>query len=175
MPVSHIMLLCNVSYQQPTNPSVCFAEVVSYRANMNERDLPLSKSRPKSEGKVVGKAAQAFNIASENDAYVGYIMGNLSLPPKGIKDPESVGSCAQTFTVVSCQPGAVEVSFSQPEEANGALDPETAQRFLLGPGDLFRIPPGNCYRLQNHSKETECFMTWTIIRPVQSPEVDSPQ
>ena len=92
-------------------------------------------------------------------------MGNLILPPRGIKDPESVGSCAQTFTVVKNQPGSLEVAYGDADETDGTLIPETAQRFLLSSGDMFRIPPGNCYRLENHSKSTECYLTWTIIRP----------
>lgn len=101
-------------------------------------------------------------------------MGNLTLPPKGIKDAESVGACAQTFTVVGGQPGAIEVAYADPEEEeNGVLKADTAIRFLLSPGDMFRIPPGNCYRLQNHSKTTECFMTWTIIRPYNGGMSDS--
>lgn len=149
-------------------------EVVAYRTLMDERNLPLSKNRSKSEGTIVGRAAQAFNISNDdNDIHVGYIMGNLTLPPKGIKDPESVGSCSQTFTVVSCQPGSVEVAFSRPDEEHGKLNPRTAQRFLLEPGDLFRIPPGNCYRLENHSRNVDCFMTWTIIRPIQLRDGDT--
>jgi centromere protein C len=94
-------------------------------------------------------------------------MGNLLLPPHGIKDPESVGACAQTFTVVSCQPKAVEVAFADPDEPDGELDEKTAQRFLLSPGDIFRIPPGNCYRLCNHSETVDAKFTWTIIRAME--------
>ena len=143
-------------------------KVISYVDNMEARKLPLSKSRSKSEGKVVGKAAQAFNVPNgPKPVYVGYITGNLTLPPKGIKDAESVGSCSQVFTVVRCQPGAMEVAYSDPEDDNeeATFNPETAQRFLLKPGDLFRVPPGNSYRLCNHSKTVDCFLTWTIIRP----------
>jgi centromere protein C len=138
---------------------------------MQERELPLGKSRTKADGKIVGRAAQAFNVSNDmNPAHAGYIVGNLTLPPKGIKDAESVGYCAQVFTVVSCQTNALEVAFADPEEEDeGALHPATAQRFLLGPGDIFRIPPGNCYRLQNHSKEVDAFLTWTIIRPFANP------
>lgn len=151
----------------PIRTSVAhFAEVVSYAADMNGGNLPLSQSRTKAEGKITGKAAQAFNAPTEEGGhYVGYIMGNLILPPKGIKDPESVGPCAQTFTVCRCQPKAMEVSFGDPEEPDGELDPETAQRFLLSPGDMFRVPPGNSYRLHNHSESEEALLTWTIIRP----------
>ena len=133
---------------------------------MEPSDLPIVASRTKEEGKVVGRAAQAFNIPNDdNDNYVGYIMGNLLLPPRGIKDAESVGPCSQTFTVCSAQPKALEVAYGDPDLPEGSLDPETAQRFYLGPGDLFRVPPGNCYRLQNHSRTTPCALTWTIIRP----------
>lgn len=115
----------------------------------------------------MGRAAQAFNISSDeyNENYVGYIMGHLALPPKGIKDAESVGNCAQAFTVCHCQPNSLEVSYADPETADGAWEAETAQRFLLGPGDMFRVPQGNSYRLQNHSSTTDCLLTWTIIRP----------
>jgi centromere protein C len=140
---------------------------------MNASDLPVAGTRTKSESKKVGKAAQAFNVPNDdNDNYVGYIMGNLVLPTKAIKDAESVGPCSQTFTVCQSQPGALEVAYGDPEMADGALDPETAQRFLLGPGDMFRVPPGNCYRLENHSSTTACFLTWTIIRPRYLPTAD---
>jgi hypothetical protein len=60
----------------------------------------------------------------------------------------------------------LEVAFNHPDEPDGGdLNPETAQRFMLGPGDLFRVPAGNCYRLENHSEESACFLTWTIIKP----------
>ena len=101
-----------------------FVEVVAYASSMEGNDLPISKKRRKAEGKVTGKAAQAFNIPSDdNDDYVGYIMGNLVLPPKGIKDSESVGPCAQTFTVCHCQSKAVEVAYGDPDGPDGELDP----------------------------------------------------
>jgi centromere protein C len=103
--------------------------------------------------------------------YPGYIMGKLLLPAHGIKDAESVGSCAQTFTVISGQPDALELAFADPDNGDGGrMNASTARRFVLSPGDVFRIPPGNCYRLQNHSKTMECVMSWTIIRPVQTPD-----
>lgn len=127
-------------------------------------ELPVG-SRSKADGNVGGKAAQVFTYNQPEDSnFVGYIMGRLVLPPKGIKDSESVGECTQVFTVLSGQKGAVEVAYADPSP-DGELRPESALRFLLGPGDMFRVPPGNCYRLHNHSKTTECSMTWTIIRP----------
>ena len=143
---------------------------MSYARNLVPNDLPLTQRRKKSESKVVGKAAQAFNVPNdEHDNYVGYIMGVLELPPRGIKDAESVGPCAQTFTVCHCQPESLELTYADPDEPEGRLDPEKAQRFLLSPGDLFRVPPGNSYRLENHSDETECRLTWTIIKPRHLP------
>mmetsp|Transcript_1298 Transcript_1298/g.1976 ORF Transcript_1298/g.1976 Transcript_1298/m.1976 type:complete len:626 (+) Transcript_1298:98-1975(+) len=141
-------------------------KVISYVSNLVSTDLPRPASRRKSEGKVVGRAAQSFNIQSgENDVTVGYIMGNLTLPPKGIKDPETTGSCSQVFTVCHCQPKSLEIAYADPHEEEGSLNPETAQRFLLSAGDQFRVPPGNAYKLVNHSTTTDSFLAWTIIRP----------
>lgn len=145
-------------------------KVVAYADQMEAAELPLIAKRTESEGNVVGKAAQAFNVPSdENDNYVGYIMGNLLLPPRGIKDAESVGPCSQTFTVVTGQKKALEVAFADPDGPEGLLEEDSAQRFLLSPGDLFRVPPGNTYRLQNHSRTKSCLLTWTIIRPRNVP------
>lgn len=135
---------------------------------MNVAYLPLPATRPNTDGKVVGIAAQAFSVNSpENPAsqYVGYLMGHLTLPPGGIKDPESTGACTQCFTVLTCQPGSLEVAFGIPDEEDGKIDPKTAQRFLLSSFDQFRVPPGNAYRLQNHSLTGESRLAWTIIRP----------
>mmetsp|Transcript_5562 Transcript_5562/g.8516 ORF Transcript_5562/g.8516 Transcript_5562/m.8516 type:complete len:666 (+) Transcript_5562:80-2077(+) len=141
-------------------------KVVAYAKDMISTKLPSPKGRRKGESKVIGEASQAFNIPTdENSIYMGYIMGKLELPPRGIKDSEAVGGCAQTFTVCACQPGSLEVAYADPHSPDGELDPDTAQRFLLHPGDMFRIPPGNCYRIENHSKTTDCLLTWTIIRP----------
>ncbi|KAL3941093.1 MAG: hypothetical protein SGBAC_004500 [Bacillariaceae sp.] len=141
-------------------------KVIAYADNLEPSDLPLSNQRDEKDGFAVGQAAQAFNIPNDdNDNYVGYIMGNLKLPPKAIKDAESVGPCSQTFTVCGCQPKALEVAYGDPDLPEGILDPQSSQRFYLSPGDMFRVPPGNCYRLQNRSKTIDAFLTWTIIRP----------
>ena len=142
-------------------------EIVARSRNLERHDLPLPKARTRAEGKVVARAAQAFNIPQneENENYVGYIMGHLAIPPKGIKDSESSVRCAHTFTVCHCQPNGLEVAYADPNEEEGSFDPDTAQRMLLNPGDMFRIPPGNCYRIQNHSTTMDCLLTWTIIKP----------
>lgn len=143
------------------------SEVVAYASEMKHHDLPITKPRKKSESKLTSKACQAFDIKYDDDDIYrpGYIMGNLILAPTAIKDSESVGTFAQTFTVCTCQPKALEVAYGDPDQPGGALDPATAQRFLLSPGDLFRVPPGNSYRLENHSQRTDAVLTWTIIRP----------
>ena len=139
--------------------------MVSYVASAKATDLPMSKTRTKSEGKVVGKAAQSFQMSNEeNPAFPGYLAGHLLLPPKAIKDPESTGTCAQLFTVVRGQAKSIEVAYGNPERDTD-WDAKTAERFLLAPGDNFMIPPGNSYRLRNHSATTESLLSWTIIRP----------
>jgi mannose-6-phosphate isomerase-like protein (cupin superfamily) len=47
-------------------------------------------------------------------------------------------------------------------------DDKRAQRILLKKGDSFYIPPGNIYRLENHSGNQSCTIYWTIIKPMSS-------
>jgi hypothetical protein len=141
-----------------------FLEVITYPENLQLRELPTRANRDPHEGDESGLAAQAFNVMHERPDYPSYLMGSLVLPPRGIKDPESVGRSAQTFTVVSCQPNALEIAFADPDEDEGSFDPATAARFFLCPDAMFRIPPGNCYRLENHSKKFDAKLTWTILR-----------
>lgn len=55
------------------------------------------------------------------------------------------------------------VLFCQGDDAN-IFDPKTAQRFLLSPGDQFRVPMNNIYRLENHSEKCEAVIFWFIIK-----------
>ncbi len=119
---------------------------------MNATDLPLPDTRKKSEGTVVGKAAQAFNVPTDaDDNYVSYILGSLQLPPTGIKDPESAGSCSLSFTVCSAQPKSVELAFGDPNEDEGAITPKTAQTVGKPFQDYGCIP-----LVDNHSSSTQC-------------------
>ena len=59
----------------------------------------------------------------------GFISGFVSLPPRGIKDAESVGNCAQVFFVCSCQPKSFELAVAIPTEDQIVFNPETAQRY----------------------------------------------
>lgn len=131
---------------------------------METRKLNVNEHRTKEESKVTGEACQCFHLEGV-ERFPGFISGAMTLPPKGIKDSEATGYCNQVFTVVDCQPGALEVAFGNEEDGN--MDPEKAQRFLLSPRDMVRVPAGNCYRLENHSKKKEAYVTWVIMRPFQ--------
>lgn len=133
---------------------------------MKLMSLPVQKGvkRTKEDGKVTVKAAQAFNVPPESAEFPGFICGCMELPPKGIKDEEGVGPCAQVFNVGDCQPNSLEVSIADPDSQNGDYVRETASRYLLSKGDFFHVPAGNIYRIQNHSKTTSCELNWIIIR-----------
>lgn len=135
-------------------------EAVAYHDKVEYRPLP----RMREQGIKPGDASQAFGFQpTPGSPLSGYLAGHLILPRRGTKEEEPVGSCTHIFTVVSGQPGALEVAYAAEGED---FDAATAIRFLLGsPGDLFRIPAGNRYRIQNHSPTTPCCLTWTIIRP----------
>jgi len=140
-------------------------EVVSYFASAEPRDFPLAETRKKNEGKVVGKATKSFHMTNvENPSFPGFSVGNLILPSKGIKDAEAVGLGAQVFTVVRGQPRSIEIAYGDPENGQRIWEPSTAVRFMVSQGDQFFIPPGNTYRIQNHSESTEALLSWTIIR-----------
>ena len=51
-----------------------------------------------------------------------------------------------------CQDGALELGIADPAEPE--WHDETAQRQLLKKGDFY-VPPGNIYRLENHSQNIE--------------------
>jgi hypothetical protein len=73
--------------------------------------------------------------------------------------------------VISCQPNALEIAYADPDDDEGIFNPETATRFFLCSDATFRIPPGNCYRLENHSKTYKAKLTWTIIKRIESKAV----
>ena len=140
-------------------------KIVSRLSNRNFSQLPLSKSRKKGESKKVGRASQAFHVQTDDDdLFPGYIAGNVVLPPKAIKDAEGVGLCSQVFNVGDCQTNSLEFALADPSSQDGEFDEKTAQRFLLSKGDMFQIPPGNVYRIENHSKTEDAKLFWTIIK-----------
>jgi len=134
--------------------------LIRYSEDMKGTTLPLNSKRAKGESKVVGRAAQAFNIPSgESGMMPAWIAGNLCLPPRGIKDAEGVGLCSQVFNVGDCQPESLEVSIADPEHNEGKFDAEK--------GDMFYVPAGNIYCIENHSRTVDCMLYWTIIRPMK--------
>ena len=142
-------------------------ELFAYSEDLVGHQLPTTK-RSKGESNVFGLAAQAFNVPSDSSTLMpGYITGNLVLPPKGIKDAEGVGICAQVFNIGDCQPKSIEVAIADPDYNDGKFESKTAQRFFLSKGEMFHVPPGNIYRIENHSKKTKCTLFWTIIRPMK--------
>ncbi|KAH9070601.1 hypothetical protein Ae201684P_002958 [Aphanomyces euteiches] len=111
-----------------------------------------------------GFAGQTFNLPG-GPALPTWISGRLVLPPQAVKQPESVGNCTQVFVVMSCQPGSLEVAYGHPSE--GVYDEETAQRYLLSPGDEYFVPPENAYFLRNHSKTVEAEVRFMILKPTR--------
>jgi hypothetical protein len=145
-------------------------EVISYPENLQMHELPTRANRDPREGGVSGRAARAFNVTHETRSdYPSCLAGMLVLPPHGIKDPESVGANPLICGVASCQPGALEIAYGDPDEPEGSFDPATATRFFLRPHALYRIPPGNCYRLENHSETDDAMVIWTILRHRNAP------
>jgi centromere protein C len=101
-----------------------------------------------------------------------WLSGLVELLPLAIKDAEGVGSCLQHFHVMECQPKALEFALADPEDDDGKFQNENAQRFLLSKGDAFYVPPGNVYRLENHSESERCLLGYTIIRPYPEAELE---
>jgi len=145
------------------------SKIISYSSSMTATALPITAEREAGK-EAVGLAAQAFNINQATEDVPGWISGHVILPAEGIKDAEGVGMCSQVFFVSECQPKAFEVAIGAPEET--VFNPATAQRFLLSAGDFFHVPPNNIYRVENHSKDAECKLFWTIIRPMQNKDDD---
>jgi centromere protein C len=140
-------------------------KVVSRLDNRPFVKLPLSCTHGKKESKEVGFASQAFNVPTdEDDLFPGHISGSIILPQRGIKDAEGVGLWTQVFAVGKCQPNSVEFALADPSFHEGEFDPTTAQSYFLSQGDMFQIPAGNLYRIENHSRTDEARLFWTIIK-----------
>lgn len=110
-----------------------------------------------------------FVVSFIADTIMLFIMrssiGYVDLPPEAIKDAEGVGKYTQLFFVSDCQDGALELGLAHPQL--DAWEDGTAQRMLLKKGDQFFIPPGNIYRLENHSVAKAAMLFWTIIKPIE--------
>ena len=96
--------------------------------------------------------------------------GFIDLPPDAIKDAEGVGRFTQVFFVSDCQDGALELGLANPSQEEW-MD-RTAQRVLLKKGDCFYVPPGNIYRLENHSSVKSSKLNWVIIKPLEQATIE---
>lgn len=129
--------------------------------------LPVtSTNRPAGKKVPQPLASHFFHVAeAEKGVMSGWMAGSVDLPPGSIKDAEGVGRYLQVFFVVKGQKGSVEFGLADPLQ--DFWDDRTAQRVLLGPGDSFYVPPGNIYRLENHSPTISCSINWMIVYPVE--------
>lgn len=114
-----------------------------------------------------GLAGHTFVIPEIKREISGWIAGYLDLPPQGIKDAELVGKYAQIFFVSSGQEKALEFGLADPSTED--WDDQLAQRVLLSPGDSFYVPPGNMYRLQNHSVALAAQLFFVVVQPIEEP------
>ena len=154
-----------LSVWDDTNDAIKSERVVCVSDALPEpAQLPITAKRPNNRT-AVGSASQFFSIGAIPNVMSGWISGSLTLPPLAIKDAEGVGECAQVFFVADCQNGSLEVDYADPKEET--WQDETAQRNVVNKGDSFYVPPGNIYRLENHSKDKEVTMFWTIVKPFE--------
>ncbi len=87
------------------------------------------------------------------------------MPPEASKDAEGVGKYAQVFFISEGQSQSLEFGLADP--SNDVWSESSAQRVLLGPGDSFYVPPGNIYRLENHSRNSSCKLYYLINKPIE--------
>jgi hypothetical protein len=90
----------------------------------------------------------------------------MELAPQAIKDAENVGKHMQFFSVSRCQPRGLELAIAHPDST--VYESKSAQHVLLREGDIFYVPPGNTYRLENHSSQVKARLFWTIVRPLEA-------
>lgn len=135
---------------------------------LNEHELPMSAKRSKDENELVGVASQAFFTPQMSNGVPGWISGQVVLPPTAIKDAEGVGACTQLFFVSETQGKCVEVAIALAKNDKVNFDADTAQRYLVGTGDQFFVPPHNVYRLENHSSKLSAKISWVIIKPIEA-------
>ena len=112
---------------------------------------------------IVDLSCVVHNVLFYSSALV--CTGIMELLPQAIKDAEGVGKYMQIFFVAKCQDGGLELGIADPNESEYIS--RTAQRVLLHEGDCFHIPPGNIYRLENHSAAITAKLHWTIIKPME--------
>jgi hypothetical protein len=152
-------------YDRPVSHQVVYVA----EAQPAPQALPVTGVRPKNRMKDVGFAAHYFQAPEmAGGSMSGWMAGSVELPPHAIKDAEGVGKYCQVFFVASAQAHSIEFGLASPD--TDAWEDRTAQRLLLSAGDSFYVPPGNIYRLENHSKTTTARLFWMIVFPVEDQE-----
>lgn len=141
--------------------------IVTVRETMPAlRPLPPAEGQKSRHGPV-GYAGHTFVIPEVQREMSGWISGYLELPPRAVKDAELVGVYAQLFFVAQGQPGALEFGLADP--SSDEWDDSRAQRVVLSPGDSFYVPPGNMYRLENHSESKASHLFFVVVEPISDP------
>jgi hypothetical protein len=149
-------------YDRPAPQQVVYVA----EAQPAPQPLPVTGERPASRVDDVGYAAHYFHAPEmAGGTMSGWMAGAVELPPHAIKDAEGVGKYLQVFFVASAQAHALEFGLADPSQ--DAWIDGTAQRLLLSAGDSFYVPPGNIYRLENHSPTTTARLFWMIVYPVE--------
>ena len=105
------------------------------------------------------------------------------LGPGDVSGPWFLGHAVETVFVHTCEETKLELTLLLPGVGlpRRASDCErlgfdvatmwdgASELFLLGPGDFFRIQPGNAYRLRNRSNASNCKMTSTLVATKNNP------
>jgi centromere protein C len=135
-------------------------EIVAFRDQVEYQDMPKYMDGP--DANPVQGASTMEYLPPTNSKFPRYFMGNLKLPVNSMIKTQLAGDIIQAFTVVQGQMGAFEFALGMQDQP---FFDRMATRYLLSPGDTFRIPPGNYFRFQNHSTTRECHLTWILIHP----------
>ena len=92
-------------------------------------------------------------------------MGSMIVPANATRlsgDDELPDSLL--FTVVDAQRNSIDLAIGVPGTTSTCLlSPKSNKCFRLNKGDTFRVPPGNCYRIENHVKKAQCELSWVLI------------
>lgn len=88
-----------------------------------------------------GSAVNNTNIQSFN-------VGMVTLPTSSFKHREKTGGYTLLFTVHEAERNMLEYTLNSSSQRT--------QRFLLQPLDAFWVPPGNEFKLTNHSTTQNC-------------------
>lgn len=141
-------------------------KVVSREKERQFFKLPIGV-RERNESRIGGYISQAFNVqAYDGSLLPEFVTGSIVLPPGAIKDIEDTGMSCHLFTVGDCQPDSLEYSLGSPNSTDHRkqFDKKEVQRFMLSKNDQTLTPPGNSFKLKNHSLTNTATLYCTIIK-----------